>query len=650
MAFFSDVSEKLRLPGGVRSAFRRSYAALTSVFDRSDPRQRVEKCVLGVVKYLLSVDGEVSERKIMQLRNLLVDFYPAGAVELLNQLRELPIVEPKEALEVLMPLSLEAKRMVISFLLQATLADETASAKSDCVATLATEIGMKEEDFAELNEKVHAEFRNHTRLLRSGAGILVALGVIIVFILMATWLRSVAFGLIGAYLLLPLEKFYERRLREKKGIGYWIFRGGDLLLFPLRKLSALVSRHTDYSTDEYTIAAKREKKIIAKAVAMTTVTFLLIVFLFATFLFSTAGMYTSKLRHQEKETAEIKVELVAPAPAETQSAAEQPSWWQRRVTQVKGWFGGKTESGKEELSPVAANEEVSEIQQFFTPVINFLDRISEKFQKNPWVQRWIAQVQKLLKDEEFVNHLWAELLRKSGGIFSFSVRLVGTIAGWVVDLLLSIFFGLLFLIKLAEFCRDDESKGRQSEYLVRTVFNGAWLPDADESTIADANRIISGTIARLRIWARGYITIVLIDMIVYTLAFFCFRVPYFPILGLIAGCGVLLPYIGPISTAILTVLVTVISGGGGAQILGIIIFYLIYSGVIEQFITYPAIIGESLGLSTLETIIVVLLGALFAGITGMILALPAASVIKFLIPQIYRRIGDLGASGGAKNK
>lgn len=46
-------------------------------------------------------------------------------------------------------------------------------------------------------------------------------------------------------------------------------------------------------------------------------------------------------------------------------------------------------------------------------------------------------------------------------------------------------------------------------------------------------------------------------------------------------------------------------------------------------------IGESLGLTTLETIIVVLLGAIFAGIPGMILALPAASVIKYLVPQIY---------------
>ena len=87
----------------------------------------------------------------------------------------------------------------------------------------------------------------------------------------------------------------------------------------------------------------------------------------------------------------------------------------------------------------------------------------------------------------------------------------------------------------------------------------------------------------------------------------------------------------------LTILVSVASGGvPGEILLAVIIYYLFYNGIIEQFILYPAVIGDSLGLSTLETIIVVLLGAVFAGIPGMILALPAASVAKFIIPQIYR--------------
>ena len=142
-----------------------------------------------------------------------------------------------------------------------------------------------------------------------------------------------------------------------------------------------------------------------------------------------------------------------------------------------------------------------------------------------------------------------------------------------------------------------------------------------------------------------------VEATVYTTGFYLLGVPYFPVLGLLAGCGILLPYIGPILSATLTVLVTLAVGGGdvsGAQLAGIIALYLVYNGIIEQFILYPAVIGESLGLTTLETIIVVLLGAIFAGIPGMILALPASSMIKYLVPQIYNCLGDTHARQPAK--
>jgi hypothetical protein len=156
-------------------------------------------------------------------------------------------------------------------------------------------------------------------------------------------------------------------------------------------------------------------------------------------------------------------------------------------------------------------------------------------------------------------------------------------------------------------------------------------------SLDEAKRIVSGTLDRLRIWARGYLTLVAVDSTVYTIVLWLLDVPYFPILGLLSGCALLLPYVGPILAASTTVLVTLAVGGAsGVQILAIVVAYLIYNGIIEQFILYPVVIGESIGLTTLETIIVVILGAIFAGIPGMILAMPTASVLKYLVPQLYR--------------
>ena len=129
----------------------------------------------------------------------------------------------------------------------------------------------------------------------------------------------------------------------------------------------------------------------------------------------------------------------------------------------------------------------------------------------------------------------------------------------------------------------------------------------------------------------------MLDSTVYTICFFFIGVPFFLPLGILAGCGIALPYLGPILSCCITILVTLAAGdASGNMLLAIIICYLIYNGIIEQFILYPAVIGESLGLSTLETIIVILLGAVFAGIPGMIFALPTASVAKYIIPEIYR--------------
>ena len=84
-------------------------------------------------------------------------------------------------------------------------------------------------------------------------------------------------------------------------------------------------------------------------------------------------------------------------------------------------------------------------------------------------------------------------------------------------------------------------------------------------------------------------------------------------------------------------------------LLTLIFVALIYCFVciLEQTFLYPRCIGGALGLTTLETIIVVLAGGMLFGFAGMLLALPSAAVTKYLIPEIYKamRRSD-GPAGG----
>jgi len=321
--------------------------------------------------------------------------------------------------------------------------------------------------------------------------------------------------------------------------------------------------------------------------------------------------------------------------------AEKPSElgvWDKTKNKVKSWKWVQKMLPAEKAPEVKKAPTMAE--NLSNQLIAILDKLKARFQQLPLVQSIITELSNYLAEGKAEKHLTELVLRKSGGLFAFLGKFVAMFATFLLNILLTFFFFSLLLSKLAGFVNSRSGSDKQvSSYLVRTVFNGKWLPQMSEENLRDGDRIVGEVVNKLRIWLRGYMTMVLIDFCVYTTVFMLLEVPYAPLLGMVAGLGILLPYIGPVSSALLTVLVTLAVGGADTsvmQIAGVIGIYLIHNGVIEQFFIYPAIIGESLGLTTLETIIVVLLGGILAGIPGMIFALPAASVIKYLVPQIYR--------------
>ena len=114
--------------------------------------------------------------------------------------------------------------------------------------------------------------------------------------------------------------------------------------------------------------------------------------------------------------------------------------------------------------------------------------------------------------------------------------------------------------------------------------------------------------------------------------------PYAPLLAIIAGLTILLPFLGPIGSFLLTVIICLIFCQEHliGTLIGASITYVLINGVLEQFFLYPKLIGGAIELTTVETVIAVLLGGLIAGIPGMIFAVPAAAILKYLVPRIYQ--------------
>ena len=606
---FSGIRQGLRITRDLKNSFLAAWEALPFHFGdgMSPDDERIHLGSATVVRMVLSdADGVLKTDKLDTFRRLLESECDSAEVEQrINELRRLVPLEPSDVAEALALMHSDDRERLLQFILTLAAASGTPDAVLESLRGIFASAGVNSEVFDAMRDETRKNEERRQRIIGSGAGILAALVVILVFIITATLLRSVIFGLILAYLLLPLEKFFERRQRAERGIAYHLFRIISLPGRPLRLLSQRVMRRA--ATDEIPDAAseelRRERRIITQAVAQTVLAVLLVLGVIVFAVSNMTARYVSGLRSL-RQNAVVQVSNVQSPAAKNETAV-------------------KEDAG-------------TAVSQLLLKIDDQLERYRDRFQKLPLIKLALDHVVSALRNENYRRELLGSLLKRSGGIFHFTASVLGAVAAVVCDLLLTVFFALLFLIKIAEFCRDDESSGRKSEYLVRTVFNGNWLPDANDATVGEAKRIVGGIMDRLRIWARGYLTLILVDATVYTTVFFFLRVPYFPLLGLLAGCGILLPYIGPVISASLTVLVTLAAGNStGAQLVGIIAAYLLYNGVIEQFILYPAVIGESLGLTTLETIVVVLLGAVFAGIPGMFLALPAASVLKYIIPQIH---------------
>jgi len=626
MIDFSKIPGSLKFGGRMERSLRRSFARAVALFsgeEEPEPKEAARRrMVLSLARTVLAGNEAISEHDVDSFRQLLADDFPPLRIErMVSAMRSAPTVTAEEAAPLFGKGSEEKRERLIRLLLILAVENESPPERFVLIEELGKRVGFSAEEMEAMrNEVIETQFRR-TRILRSGAGVLVALIVITVFILTATLLRSVIFGLIAAYVVLPLEKYFERRLRQRRGLGHLLFWIVDFVISPLRKLAASIQRRgaTDPTPEEE--SRRRDHQCISRAVALTCGVLLILGILLLSGISMLTKHYVSDLKGWTQGQVAAAA-AAAPQPVVPTVAEPLPA----QAVAVDGGFWD-SESGK-----------LIEQGQVF------LERLRERFETLPLVKWGLDQVSRILHDESAQRELAGYLLRQTGGLFSFTAGVIGTIGVILVDLLLTTFFFLLFLMKLAEFCGpgDGTNRKRQSEYLVSTVFNGSWLPGASPETMSEAQRIIGEIVHKLRVWVRGYLTLMAVDATVYTTCFFFLDVPYFPVLGLLAGCGILLPYLGPIISAIITILITLAVGGSsvtGAQLAGIIATYLIYNGIIEQFILYPAVIGESLGLSTLETIIVVLLGAIFAGIPGMILALPAASVIKYLVPQIYRAWG-----------
>ena len=112
--------------------------------------------------------------------------------------------------------------------------------------------------------------------------------------------------------------------------------------------------------------------------------------------------------------------------------------------------------------------------------------------------------------------------------------------------------------------------------------------------------------------------------------------PFFLVIGIVAGVGNLIPYLGPIIGFIPAFLVLLMSPEGltGVGIIKIIVVFIMVQFIEGTFI-YPIAVGKSVNMHPLTVIIGITVGGQVAGIVGMLFAIPLIAIAKVTVEVLH---------------
>lgn len=145
---------------------------------------------------------------------------------------------------------------------------------------------------------------------------------------------------------------------------------------------------------------------------------------------------------------------------------------------------------------------------------------------------------------------------------------------------------------------------------------------------------------RLGYWLRGQIILSLIIFILTFIGLTILGVEYALLLALIAGVFEIIPYLGPILSAIPAIFLSFAQSP--AKALSVLILYIIIQQLENNIVT-PKVMGKAVGINPLVVIIALLIGAKLAGVMGMVLAVPVATAISVFLEDFVNRRVDAKA-------
>lgn len=240
------------------------------------------------------------------------------------------------------------------------------------------------------------------------------------------------------------------------------------------------------------------------------------------------------------------------------------------------------------------------------------------------IPRWTAYLSAQDADMSWLMHWleginWEQLLHKAAdSIDKVLVNAVGAVSA-TVNIIVTASFALIISVYLS---LGTESLGRQAHTLVC-----AYLKPRHAAGLLRFCRLFRQSFAN---FLTGQCSEAVILGVLMAFAFSVFQLPYGSLVGMLTAICAIIPYVGALISCVVSVFLVLLVDPMLA--VRCLIVYLAVQFIENQFI-YPRVVGKSVGLSPLYTLIAAMIGGDLFGILGIIFFIPLTAVVIELVKE-----------------
>lgn len=154
------------------------------------------------------------------------------------------------------------------------------------------------------------------------------------------------------------------------------------------------------------------------------------------------------------------------------------------------------------------------------------------------------------------------------------------------------------------------------------------FPGAERARVEAVATKIS---TKVSAWLNGQLILASSIGMTAAIGLYFLGVPYFYVLALIAAFGEMIPVVGPIFSAVPTMLVALSVSPRTALFTGL---FLLAQQQLENHILVPKVMERQVGVSAVTVIVALLVGGSLLGILGALLAVPSAAIIQVVVQEL----------------